>query len=254
MQEQLSQQLPGSFASMSTSYASPQAAQGSQHVAMGPHDPAWFRHPQTSQAQFVAVQNALSQRQQQAYQQQQQAYEQLQDPFSGANGSLLLQQQQQHQQSDAYESLLQQPHHHSGASEALLLQQQLQVPAELSQVWQQDLNQQSGLSQQQSLLLLAAQQQLLQEQRQASQLQWDQQQQQQLLLAAASMQPLGETSHPLPTALLQQQQQHPEGTRIVLAVDTHFCGFRVGHHRHNAYLQFLHGTQPMLLEMFIWHL
>lgn len=227
VQEQLSQQLPGSFASMSTSYASPQAVQRAQQMPLGPHDPAWFRNTQTSQAHMAAVQNVLSQQHQQL---QDQSHQQLQDQSQGAHNDLLLHYQQQDLFADAHDDIaLQQQQHrqqqhqqdslslqlqqHSqmnGAYDALLLQQQLQMPDDLTQ---QGLHQQSGLSQEQSLLLLAAQQQLLTEQVHASQLQWDQQQQQQrqLLLAAAAMQPLGATSRALPANLLQQQRHQPEG-------------------------------------------
>lgn len=147
--EQLSQQLPGSFASMPTSFASPQVVQRGPQASLGPHDPAWFREGQVSQAQLNT-----------AYQ-----------------GSLLQQQQQQLQ------SL--QPHTHvsSGHQGSLLQQQQQQQPAQSTQpqAWQLGL-QTPGLThqQQQQILLFAAQQQVMREQ--GADLQWDEQQQ--LLLTA----------------------------------------------------------------------
>ena len=227
-QEQLSQQLPNSFASMSASFASPQAMQQAQQAPVGPHDPAWFREAQTSQAQMAAAQSLLSPQQQQ--------HQQLQSQAVGAHNSVLLQHQQQHAVSGAREGLLHlhqqpgqlgMPHYgllmqqqNQSSNPQDLQQQQLQLPSDVLQAWQQDLqpsaglslHQSSGLSQQQSLLLLAAQQQMLEEQMHASKLQWDQQQrQQQLLLAAAALQPLGDTSRPLPSALSQHQQHQAEG-------------------------------------------
>lgn len=220
MQEQLTHQLPGSFASMSTSFASPQAVQAAQQMPLGPHDPAWFRdthtsQAQTSQAQLTAAQSALSLQHQQLQHQAGAAHNDLlqQDLFSDGYGGLCMQQQQHQQQhcsAGACESLpaqLQQQHQMSGAYDALLLQQQLHTPDVLTH---QALHQQPGLSQQQSLLLLAAQQQLLNDQLQASQLHRNQQQQQQqqLLLAAAAMPSLGDTtSRPLPDVLLQQHHR-----------------------------------------------
>ena len=228
MQEQLSQQLPGSFASMSASFASPQAMHQAQQAHLGPHDPAWFREAQTGRAQMAAAQSLLSP-------QQQQQHQQLQSQSSSAHNSMLLQHQQQHavrcaqngfvhqqpsQLGNAqHELLMQQLNQSSNPQDVLFLQQQqLQLQDDVLQAWQQDLQPPTGLSQypspgldqQQSLLLLAAQQQMLNEQLHASKLQWDQQQQQ-LLLAAAALQPLGDTSGPLPTALLQQQQHQAEG-------------------------------------------
>lgn len=228
MQEQLSQQLPGSFASMSASFASPQAMHHAQQAHLGPHDPAWFREAQTGQAQMAAAQSLLSP------QQQQQQHQQLQSQSSGAHNSILLQHQQQHAVRCAQNGFVhQQPSQLVSAQHELLVlnqssnpqdvlflqQQQLRLQDDVLQAWQQDLQpptglpyQSPGLDQQQSLLLLAAQQQMLNEQLHASKLQWDQQQrQQQLLLAAAALQPLGDTSGPLPTALLQQQQHQAEG-------------------------------------------
>ncbi len=142
MHEQLAQQLPGSFASMSTSFMSPNggpprqfdtALQGQLQAAASPHDPAWFR-----EGQYAA-----------ALQEQQQQQQQIASAWQQA--ALAPQ--------DHAQSLSKQPQNLSPEMQLLLAAHQQNLLGDpfagaQQQQWQQQ--QQWNQQQQQHLLLAAA--------------------------------------------------------------------------------------------------
>ena len=135
-QEKLAQQLPASFASMSTSFYSTDspgqmqsALQGQSQAGLTPHDPAWFREGQLATA--VA-------------QQQQQALAWQQAVSHGMAVQMQQQQQQQQQQSLSQDTQM------------LLAAQQQSLVSDPDQGAQQQWQQAAWDQQQQQLLLAAA--------------------------------------------------------------------------------------------------
>lgn len=100
-QEQLAQQLPASFASMSTSFYSmdspgqtQSALQGQSQADLTPHDPAWFREGQLATAVAQQQQQALAWQQAVSHGMAVQIQQQQQQPLSQDTQMLLAAQQQ----------------------------------------------------------------------------------------------------------------------------------------------------------------